>query len=607
MERRLAAILAADVVGYSRLMEQDESGTFARLRAHRKELFEPEIAQHHGRIFKLMGDGLLAEFASVVNAVECAIAVQQGMASRNAGLPEGQRIDCRIGVNLGDLIVDDDSGAAMDMHGDGVNIANRLQVLAEPGEVLVSGVVYDQLKKKVEAGFEFLGEQKVKNIAEPVRLYRVLQGSADAGKTIIASNQKSRSWWWPAAAAVVVLLIVAGVLARTQPWQQKIQIASVEDMALPLPDKPSIAVLPFANMSDDPKQEYFADGVTDDLITELSKVSGLFVISRNSTFIYKGRNVPPKQVSEELGVRYVLEGSVQRAGGQLRINAQLIDALSGGHAWADRFDGSVDDVFALQDKVTRSIADALAIKLNAADQLALEARDTAVPEAYDAYLRGMEYFRLTTGQAYAEAIPHFEEAIRLDPNYARAHGALALLYARGYARGMAYEIGLTPPEARSRGWQYAEQVKDLSTPLSNQLIGYQSMHRGDATGAIAKFKEAIAQNPGDVWNYALMGWALTGDGRPAEAMAHFQTAQRLNPNDPIFLTFWLGLAQLSLDEHELAAQTLEATTQSQSKRRFRLCCIGLGLRPPRAARRREADNLSIQRNSSGKGQSLPDG
>jgi adenylate cyclase len=243
-----------------------------------------------------MGDGLLAEFASAVNAVECAIALQHGLAQRNSGVPEGQRIDCRIGVNLGDLIVDDDSGAAMDMHGDGVNIASRLQALAKPGDVLLSGAVYDQLKKKIGAGFEFLGQQKVKNIAEPVRLYRVLQDSAHSGRTISAKF-KSHSWPWASAAVAAVLALIAGALAWTQPWHDRIEPASVEKMALPLPDKPSIAVLPFANMSDDPKQEYFADGMTDDLITELSKLSGLFVISRNSTSSTRSSSTPSAAVT----------------------------------------------------------------------------------------------------------------------------------------------------------------------------------------------------------------------------------------------------------------------------------------------------------------------
>src|SRR5262245_37288034 len=573
VERRLAAILAADVVGYSRLMEQDESGTFERLRAHRKELFEPEIARHHGRVFKLMGDGLLAEFASAVNAVECAIVLQQGLAQRNDGLPGGQRIDCRIGVNLGDLIVESDAGAAMDMHGDGVNIANRLQALAKPGDVLISGAVYDQLKKKIGAGFEFLGEQTVKNIAEPVRLYRVLQDSAQAGRTVVA-KARGPFWRWPSAAAVVVLALIAGALAWTQPWQLDTGPPQPKTTVPPIPsDRPSIAVLPFANMSDDPKQEYFADGMTDDLITELSKLSGLFVISRNSSFAYKGRSVPMQQVSQELGVRYVLEGSVQRSGNQLRINAQLIDAVTGGHAWADRFDGSADNVFALQDKVTRSIADALELKLNPAEQQALSTPDTAVPAAYDALLKGMEYFRLTTGRDYAKAIPYFEEAIKLDPQYGRAYAALALLYARTDARGYFYDIGLTPAEVRARGSLYAERVKAISIPLSHQIVGYRLMTVGDPTGAIAEFKEAIAQNPGDAWNYGLMGWALTGNGQPAEAVGHFETALRLNPKDSIFLTFWLGAAQFGQGKFDIAAQTLEAVTRANPEDDYALVLL----------------------------------
>ena len=564
MERKLAAILAADVVGYSRLMEQDEAGTFERLRAHRKELFEPEIARHHGRVFKLMGDGLLAEFASAVNAVECAIAVQRGLAERNAGLPEGQRIDCRIGVNLGDLIVETESGGASDMHGDGVNIASRLQTLAEPGEVLVSGVVYDQLKKKVEAGFEFLGEQKVKNIAEPVRLYRVLQDPAQTGRTIDAAKAKGRSWRWPSAAAAAIVAFIAAILAWTQPWQEKIQAASVANMVLPLPDKPSIAVLPFANMSGDSEQEYFADGMTDDVITELSRISGLFVISRNSIIPYKGKNPTPKQVSEELGVRYVLQGNVQHAGNQLRINAWFVDAIEADELWSDQFDGSVDEVFALQDKVTKSVVDAIAVKLSAAEQSTLSAAETAVLGAYDAFLRGMEQYRLTTGAGYAKAIPEFEQAIRLDPGYARAYAMLALLYVRAATRGYTYDLGLTPPEAIDRAQRYVELAKKGSPAVVHQINGYQFVRDGHSEKAIAEFKEAITANPGDAWNYALMGWALTGNEQPKEGLEHLHTAIRLNPRDTVFLTYWLGLAYFGLEQFDEAAHALESAVRANA-------------------------------------------
>ena len=326
VQRRLAAILSADVVGYSRLMGDDEAGTLAALKAHRREFFTPKTAEHSGRIVKLMGDGVLVEFASVVDAVECAVAVQSGMSERNADTPEDRRMVFRIGVNLGDVIIDGD-----DIYGDGVNVAARLEGLAEPGAICISRTVFNHVKGKVELGFEDLGEHKVKNIADPVHVYRVRTGSDDAGKLNGRAKPTSTRWKRPAIAAGFALLFaIAGVAIWLGPRAPAIEQASVSEMAFPLPDKPSIAVLPFANMSDDPDQEYFAQGMTDDLITDLSNVSGLFVISRNSTFSYKDKAVKIRQVAEELGVRYVLEGSVRRIGDEVRINAQLIDALTGG-------------------------------------------------------------------------------------------------------------------------------------------------------------------------------------------------------------------------------------------------------------------------------------
>ena len=357
------------------------------------------------------------------------------------------------------------------MHGDGVIIASRLQALAEPGGVLVSGIVYDQLKKKIEAGFQFLGEQPVKNIAEPIRTYLVLTDPAEAGKTIDAARKTRRSWRWPALAAGALLLAsAAGAAVWLRPWEPKIEMASVERMALPLPDKPSIAVLPLANMSNDPNQDYFADGITEDLITELSKVSGLFVIARNTSFTYKGKAVKIAQVAEELGVRYVLEGSVQRAGDRVRINAQLIDALNGGHVWADRFDGSLADVFALQDKVTTTTAEALAVRLTATQQASIAQKETSVPAAYDAFLRGWEHYRRTTPEDFAQAIPFFEEAIRLDPDYGRAYAALAMVYLLSNNRQWWNSLGISPRETYQRGMTYLQEARKrpTSTCLSSR-------------------------------------------------------------------------------------------------------------------------------------------
>ena len=557
MERRLAAVLIADVAGYGRLSQADEEDTRVRFQADLHEVFEPGIAGHNGRLIKTMGDGLLVEFHSVVDALRCAVEVQRAETERNAGLPAERRMEFRIGINLGDVIVEGD-----DIHGDGVNIAERLQQLAEPGKVVISGAAYDQVEKKLDVGYEFLGEQRVKNIDTPVRVYRVLIDPAAAGKTFGGRQPFTRSLPWPAVtAAALAVVIAAGVAAWWRPWEQKIEPASIERMALPLPDKPSIAVLPFVNMSGDPNQEYFADGVTDDLITELSKVSGLFVISRNSTFVYKGKSVPSKQVSEELGVRYVLEGSVQRAGDQLRINAQLIDALTGGHAWADRFDGSLADVFALQDKVTSSIADALAIRLTAAEQQTLGQQETSVPAAYDAFLRGWEHFRRTTREDHAKAVPYFEEAIQLDPDYGRAHAALALAYFKSYQRNWNDSLGISWDEAYERARRILTEAEKHPTSTARQVAASMLLDRGAYDKAIAEFKEAIVLDPSDSWGYAYLALALSIAGKPAEAIPHIKTAMRLDPHYPPVFLHYLGLAQFGMDRFEDAAAALVTLTK----------------------------------------------
>jgi TolB-like protein/class 3 adenylate cyclase len=557
MERRLAAILAADVVGYSRLMEADEAGTFARLRAHRKELVEPAIAAHRGRVFKLMGDGLLAEFASVVDAVECAVALQRGMAERNAAAPADHRIEFRIGVNLGDVIVEKDEAGTTDIHGDGVNLAARLQQLAEPGGVCVSQTVVNHVGNKVAVGFDYVGEQRVKNIAQPVRVYRVLtDGAAPVRKT------PWRKWRWPAAAAALALVLAAGIVAWLRPWEQPtFEAAAVERMALPLPDKPSIVVLPFANMSGSADDEYFADGMTEDLTTDLSRLSGLFVISRNTAFTYKGKAVKPAQVAEELGVRYILEGSVRRGGEEVRINAQLIDALSGGHVWADRYDGSLADVFALQDKVTNAIVDALALRLANAEQLIAAQSDTSVPAAHDAYLRGLEHYRRTTADDYAKAIPYLEEAVRLDADYGRAYGTLAMLYLRTYTRGYAPRLGLSRPQALDKAKQYMLEAQKHPTSVSHQAAGYIKVVDNRHKAAIAEFQEAITLDPGDSWSYVFMGWALSCAGRAAEAIPHIRTGMRLDPHYPPTFLWFLGHAQFGAEDYEAAAESLEGVAK----------------------------------------------
>jgi TolB-like protein/class 3 adenylate cyclase len=372
VERRLAAILAADVAGYSRLMGRSEVDTLARLKTLHRELFDPKVTEHKGRIVKTTGDGLLIEFPSVVEAVACALAVQQGMAERNSGTPELQRIVFRVGINLGDVIVE-----GGDIHGDGVNVAARLEAMAEPGGICISAIVHDQVHRRLDCAFEDLGEQILKNIADPVRVYRV--ASADSG----ASD------------------------ARSSP------------AALPLPDKPSIAVLPFQNMSGDPEQEYFVDGMVEEITTALSRIRWLFVIARNSSFTYMGQNVDVKRVGRELGVRYVLEGSVRKGGDRVRITGQLIDAETGAHLWADRFDGSLEDIFELQDKVASSVAGVIEPELQAAETARSANRPTADLTAYDLYLRAYAMY-LSSAKQIPEALRLMEQAIARDPYYGPA-------------------------------------------------------------------------------------------------------------------------------------------------------------------------------------------
>ena len=556
IERRLAAILAADVVGYSRLMEQDEVGTFDRLRAYRKELFEPEIARHHGRIFKLMGDGLLAEFASVVDAVECAVVLQRAMGERNTGLADDQRIDVRMGINLGDVIVEGE-----DRHGDGVNIAARLQGLAEASGIILSGTAYDQLKKKIDIGFEFLGEQQVKNIADPVRVYRVLMDPAAVGKTIGAARKAAPWWRRPAIAAGVLLLVIAmGTAAWLRPSEPRLE------PRLPPPDKPSLVVLPFANLSDDKEQGYLADGITDDLTTDLAQIAGLFVISRNAAFSYKGKSTKPAQVAAELGIRYILEGSVRRAGNDMRINAQLIDARTGGHLWAERFDGAWADVFSLQNKVVANVAQALELRLVSGERTAPVSGGTSIAAAYDAYLKGWELVLRETPEDNARAIPHFEQAIALDPNYGQAYAGLASAYFTAWLTGeWAKPLGLSfysfhyafNIEIARKYMAYLQEALKHPTPEAYRVNAYILMLQFKFDEAIAVLERAIALDPSDAESYARMGEMLIHAGRIADGKGYIDAAFRVDPRSVRWRYFFEGLVPFSLNQFEEAAAILK--------------------------------------------------
>jgi adenylate cyclase len=479
--RRLAAILAADVAGYSRLMGADEEGTHERLKALRHELLDPKIAEHRGRIVKTTGDGLLVEFGSVVDAVRCAVEVQQAMPERNTSVGADNRIELRIGINLGDVIVEGD-----DLYGDGVNIAARIEALADAGGVLVSNTVHDHVRDRLPFAFEDLGEQQVKNIARPVRVYRV----RDTG------TGKSPS----------------------------------EPPPLPLPDKPSIAVLPFANLSGDPEQEYFADGMVEEIITALSRIRWLFVIARNSSFTYKGQAVDLKQVGRELGVRYVLEGSVRRAGGRVRITAQLIEAEGSAHLWADRFDGPLEEVFELQDNVALSVAGVIESAVQAAEIRRSAERPTSDLTAYDLYLRALpDCLSWDDGRVRA-ALARLEQAIERDPQFGPALGFAAVC---NHALGR-YGGGKGTEAHRRAALDLAHRALQAS-PGDAGVIANAAFMLGslgeDIKPAIALVDRALELNPSFARGWGISAWLRMWAGQPDVAVEHWQTSIRLSPRD----------------------------------------------------------------------------
>ena len=560
MERRLVAILAADMVGYSRLMEVDEEGTITRQKIHRSELIDPTIAEHDGRIVKTTGDGLLVEFPSVVDAVRCAVAIQRAMVEREADVPEEQRIRYRVGVNLGDIVIDGD-----DILGDGVNLAARLEGLADPGGICIPRKVFHEVRNKLDVGYEFIGEQTVKNIETPVPVYRVLLESDAAGK-VIGERRLRRPLWQLGAVAAAMGAAVAVGAVWWQPWVRTVEPASLERMAFPLPDKPSIAVLPFTNMSDDASQEYFADGMTEDLITDLSKIAGLFVISRNSTFVYKGKPVKVRQVAEELGVRYVLEGSVRRAGDQVRINAQLIDALSGYHVWADRYDGSLADIFALQDKVVGQIVSALSINIKSAEATESTPVETEVAEAYDAFLEGWERYRRHTPKDTLAAIRFFERAIELDPEYGRAYAGLAASYWLIADVGWEAKVGILWQDSFDLARDYL--VPALARPTATAYLVSAGILRfeGSIEEALGEIDKAIALEPNNADSYVSRSRVLIYTGRFGEAEQSARLAMRMNPHyEPHYLQA-LSRAQFFQGRYEEAAKTEERIIQRKPKR-----------------------------------------
>jgi adenylate cyclase len=575
VKRKLAAILSADVKGYSRLMGEDEKGTVRTLNAY-KEAMAGLIQHYHGRVVDAPGDNVLAEFGSVVDAVECAVEIQKELKTRNADLPENRKMEFRIGVNLGDVIEDGEQ-----ILGDGVNIAARLESLSEAGGICISGTAFDQVRNKLELGYDYLGEQNVKNIALPVRVYKVLMEHEAAGKVIGEKKPKPRQWQRIALGLVVTVIVVVTAVviwklytpsapkpevvskekivvsqpekvpatappsAEPKPKEKvtppspqkitkpapppapKIEVASKEKMAFPLPDKPSIAVLPFVNMSDDPKQEFFVDGMTDEIITALSKGPNLFVIASNSTFTYKGKAVKVKQVSEELGVRYVLEGSIQRSGDRIRINAQLIDALTGHHLWAERYDRDVKDIFAIQDEITMKIITALQVKLTSGEMIHVLAKGAKNIDAFTKYLQAVDLWTRLTKETNAQAKKLLEEAIALDPEYPGPYIGLAKTH------GMDVFLGTSQSSDQSlaKAFEFAQKAISLDNTngAAYSVLSWLYATKRQYEKAIAESERAISLNPNSAESYMRLGLVLAYAGRAEEGIPYMQNALRLNP------------------------------------------------------------------------------
>jgi adenylate cyclase len=546
-KRKLTTILSADVAGYSRLMGEDEVATVRTLERYRRVIADL-IQQHRGRVVDSPGDNLLSEFASVVDAVQCAVAVQKEIQARNVELPETRRMQFRIGINLGDVIEEEDR-----LYGDGVNIAARLESLAEPGGICISKTAFDHIETKLPLGYECLGEQTVKNIAKPVCAYKVQMDPRVTEKAKVKPNQGTRRRPMIIGLAII-LLVAAGAAAlwrfTLSPAGPVAEKAYQQQMALSLPDKPSIAVLPFNNLSGDPAQEYFSDGITEEIITALSKVPQFFVVARNSTFTYKGKPVKVQQVGRELGVRYVLEGSVQKAGDKVRINAQLIDGLTGNHLWAERYDRNLQDLFAIQDEITKKIITAMQVKLTEGEQVRAAARRTHNLEAYLKYLQARDLINRGNPQSIALAEQLAEEAITLDPNYSSAYYILArVALSQFWAK-----TGKSPQDSLKKSIKLLQKsiTLDDTNAEAHSLLGWIFSITGQHDKAVAEGEKAVALDPNSADAHMYFGKILTFADRDKESIAELQTAIRLNPIPPTSYLYSLGISYILTGQYDEA-------------------------------------------------------
>ena len=566
VRRRLATILAADVVGYSRLMGVDEESTLRTLQSYR-EIIDRLIIRHEGHIFTTGGDSVLAEFASPIEAVRCAIAIQEELTVRNTELVEDRQMHFRIGINIGDVMVEGDN-----LFGDSVNVAARLESTAEAGGICISGSVYDQVRNKLSIGFEDIGPQNVKNIAEPISVYRLVPSErlVSTGARIAARSKKdAKRWVMPTTAAAVLLIIAAGGLALWQPWAATVETATPGSISSARQQKQSIAVLPFTNMSSDQEQEYFVDGMTEDLITDLSQISGLFVIARNSSFVYKNQTVNVKDVGRALGVRYVLEGSVRKLGDKVRINAQLIDAESGGHLWADRFDRDYGDVFKLQNEVIRHIVSAMEVSLRGDEETRLVKDYTDSIEAYDLFLKGQREFFKFTHEGNIEARRYYHLATELDPNFARAIANLGWTHARDYQDGWSS----SPEDSLNKALALAKDAVGIDDSVSqvHWVLGQVLLFKKDYEGALAEAKRTIELSPSNPDAKILLARIHAFSANPKESIRLINEAMLINPYYPMQYLMNIGIAHFASGEYaEAEIALVKAIDRNPGAQRARM-------------------------------------
>lgn len=550
VKRKLSAILCADVVEYSRMMGEDEAATLNALKTCTAEVIEPVVREHNGRIFKQMGDGFFVEFSSAVDSVECAMDWQKKIQDI------GHSLQFRIGINLGDIIEHDE-----DMYGDGVNIASRIEKLADPGSVCISRSIFDQIIKKVDLGFEYLGEQQVKNISKPIGVYKLLTNPEYAGKVIGEKKALAiKKFSGVFVSLALIILIVGSFLLWMKFWQTDVEVASPEKMAYALPEKPSIAILPFVNISDDPSQDYFSDGLTDELITALSKVPKIFVIARDSVFSLKGKSLKFSQVAEELGVRYVLHGSVRKEGNKVRISTQLIDAVTGHHLWAEKYDREIDDIFSVQDDLTKNIITSLQVELTEGEKGKVAAKGTANLEAYLKYLQAMDTIRGFNIESNALGMQLAQEAIDLDPNYAMPYRVLSI----GHQMDVWLGTSKDPEQSTATAMELMQKAIDLD-PNYAEAHGhlgfiYAAMQRDHDKG-IAKAEEAIRINPNSAYAHHVLGQILRFAGRPEEAIPEYKKALRLNPFPPTNYVFGMGLSYFHAGQVDKGIEWCEKAVQ----------------------------------------------